>query len=270
VRRRKVFNHEAARRKAIWRIIQGLGIDQTEDYDTCLMWIVRCMPDYEIDDTADILMKDSRRFATAITEEHAERIVEAAGPYRRWTDEAVGWGIRLTYNVRQAFRAWNVRCFDVSRNTCIRRRKTRAKERKARQRRQAGALPRGESQEQRRPWLTARISRRQWFRNKAKRLPQSRHMALDGTVSSTTPFIFPVDKIVPITTRIYPGQVLRGEVGPSAWLVALGIPVPSTALAPAPACNTRLVSSSLVPDEPRVERDTITAETCARPRGGMT
>jgi hypothetical protein len=245
---------------------------QTEDYDTCLMWIVRCMSE-QIRDPAYRLASDARRFATAITEEHAERIVEEAGPCRYWNAAAIGQGIRLTYAERQALKMWHIRPFDVSWATCIKRRKKRHCEREALRRRKAGAAPRGKSQEQRRPWLTDRISRRQWFRrNKAnrlpqsrQRLPQSRHVALDGTDPCAITFFTTTHELVPITTRIYPGQVLRGEVGPSDWLVALGIPVPG----PAP-CGRVLASPSLIPHEPRVERDTITAETCARPRGGMT
>jgi hypothetical protein len=262
VRRKKPPSVKALHRRAMWRIIQGMGVDQTDDYDTLLMWIVRCMSD-QIRDPAYRLASDARRFATAITEEHAERIVEVAGPYRYWNAAAIGQGIRLTYAVRRAFKAWSIIPVDATRAVCARRRKQRDRERKARLRREAGALPRGKSQEQRRPWLTDRISRRQWFRNKANRLPQSRHMAPDGTVSAQHTYFMVADELVPITTRIYPGQVLRGEVGPSDRLVALGIPVPS----PAPCAHT-LASPSLIPDEPKVERYTNTAETCTRPRGG--
>jgi hypothetical protein len=38
LRRKKSFDDKAIQRAQQWRRIQGLGIDQTEDYDTCLMW----------------------------------------------------------------------------------------------------------------------------------------------------------------------------------------------------------------------------------------
>jgi hypothetical protein len=223
-------------------------VDQTDDYDTFLIWIVRCMSD-QIRDPAYRLVSDARRFATAITEEHADRIVEAAGPYRYWNAAAIGQGIRLTYAVRRAFKAWSIIPIDATRAVCARRRKQRDRERKGRLRREAGAAPRGRSQEQRRPWLTDRISRRQWFRNKASRLPQSRHMTPDGTVSAQHTYFTAADELVPlpITTRVYPAQVLRGEAGPSDRLVALGTPVPSVAPA---LCASWLVPPSLVTDEP--------------------
>jgi hypothetical protein len=177
----------------------------------------------------------------SITEAHAERIMDEAGPPRFWTDDACAHGIKLTYAVRQALQITSIGSIDKTKAQRTRLRKERNRDREARRRYAAGAKPRGVSLSRTRPWQAEGISRRTWFRCRESGTnscapplypqgpapPQSGHRGTDGTSSCAASFLFPQHEIVPITTRTHPSQVLRGEIMPTDWLTALGIPVPA-------------------------------------------
>jgi hypothetical protein len=235
------YDRMAARRRDFARVAIFQGAVWSDDYETYLVWIARHI---KAQDPVYSLMQDAYRMGREISEDTAKRIMEEAGPPRYWDDTACAHGIRLTYALRQALKITSMGAIDKTRSQMTRLRKMRDRDQKTLRRREAGAKPRGKSLTKLRPWLDQGISRRAWFRNEAKAreaLPQTRHSGTVGTVSVTPPFFLPHTVIVPIKTRVYPGQVLRGEVGPSDWLVALGIlHTPPKKL---PAC-TRLASPS--------------------------
>jgi hypothetical protein len=213
----------------------------SDDYETYLVWIARHI---KAQDPVYSLMQEAYRMGREISEDDAERIMEEAGPPRYWDDTACAHGIRLTYARRQALKITSMGAIDKTKSQMTRLRKMRNRDRETLRRRAAGARPRGKSLAKLRPWLDQGIGRRTWFRNEAKArrgLPQFCHGGTVGTVSCAPPFFFPTHLIVPIKTRIYPGQVLRGEVRPTDWLVALGINSPPIAPEDAVAC-TALVS----------------------------
>ena len=187
---------------------------ETDDYDTFLVWIARHLGGLK--DPVWSLMQEAYRMGRSITEAHAERIMDEAGPPRFWTDDACAHGIKLTYAVRQALQITSIGSIDKTKAQRTRLRKERNRDREARRRYAAGAKPRGVSLSRTRPWQAEGISRRTWFRCRES-----------GTSSCAASFLFPPHEIVPITTRTHPSQVLRGEIMPTDWLTALGIPVPA-------------------------------------------
>jgi len=212
---------------------------ETDDYDTFLVWIARHLGGLK--DPVWSLMQEAYRMGRSITEAHAERIMDEAGPPRFWTDDACAHGIKLTYAVRQALQITSIGSIDKTKAQRTRLRKERNRDREARRRYAAGAKPRGVSLSRTRPWQAEGISRRTWFRCRESGTnscapplypqgpapPQSGHRGTDGTSSCAASFLFPQHEIVPITTRTHPSQVLRGEIMPTDWLTALGIPVPA-------------------------------------------
>jgi hypothetical protein len=161
----------------------------------------------------------------SITEAHAERIMDEAGPPRFWTDDACAHGIKLTYAVRQALQITSIGSIDKTKAQRTRLRKERNRDREARRRYAAGAKPRGVSLSRTRPWQAEGISRRTWFRCRESGTsscapplypqgpapPQSGHRGTDGTSSCAASFLFPPHEIVPITTRTQSGLAKKQE-----------------------------------------------------------
>ena len=238
-RKRRPFDRSADRRRAFRRVAEHVEAIETDDYDTFLVWIARHLGGLK--DPVWSLMQEAYRMGRSITEAHAERIMDEAGPPRFWTDDACAHGIKLTYAVRQALQITSIGSIDKTKAQRTRLRKERNRDREARRRYAAGAKPRGVSLSRTRPWQAEGISRRTWFRCRESGTnscapplypqgpapPQSGHRGTDGTSSCAASFLFPQHEIVPITTRTHPSQVLRGEIMPTDWLTALGIPVPA-------------------------------------------
>jgi hypothetical protein len=220
------------RRAEIITIARRKGVADTDDLDRFLIaWFWHRPTSADKGPTGSLIYTAHRMGQNNFTPDQAGEVIAASkrgrplhkaddlGVYLRLTDaERTAWGIRT------------IGGHDFSRRQRTTRRKRLERERKARRRREAGAKPQSLSQERDRPWAKDGISRREWFRRKAKARSGTVgtvSSARDGTVSAAVPFFLSKDEIVPITTRTRPSQVLRGEVMPTDWLTALGIPVPA-------------------------------------------
>jgi hypothetical protein len=119
---------------------------ETDDYDTFLVWIARHLGGLK--DPVWSLMQEAYRMGLSITQAHAGRIMDEAGPPRFWTDDACAHGIKLTYAVRQALQITSIGSIDKTKAQRTRLRKERNRDREARRRYAAGAKPRGRLPEQ--------------------------------------------------------------------------------------------------------------------------
>jgi hypothetical protein len=221
-------------------VAEHVGAIDTDDYDTFLVWIARHLGGLR--DPVWSLMQEAIRIGRPITEAHAERIMEEAGPPRFWSDDACAYGIKLTYAVRQALQITSVGSIDKTKAQRTELRKKRNRNREALRRRAAGAKPRRKSLSRTRPWLDEGISRRTWERHRAKSggdanscaaplyphqppSPQSGHRDARDANSCAPPFLLPQHKLASITTRTSPSQLQRREIMRTDWLTVLGIPV---------------------------------------------
>ena len=220
------------RRAEIITIARRKGVADTDDLDRFLIaWFWHRPTSADKDPIGSLIYTAHRMGRGNVTPAQAGEVIAASKrgrPLHKADD--LGLYLRLTDAERTAWGIRTIGGHDFSRRQRTTRRKWLDRERKGRGRLQAGAKPRSLSQERDRPWAKDGISRREWFRRKAKARSGTVgtvSSARDGTVSAAVPFFLSKDEIVPLTTRTRPSQVLRGEVMPTDWLTALGIPVPA-------------------------------------------
>jgi hypothetical protein len=220
------------RRAEIVTIARRKGVADTDDLHRFLVaWFWHRPLSADHDPNRSLIGVASRMGRDSFMLAEAKEIIEASKrgrPLHKADD--LGLYLRLTDAERTAWGIRTIGGHDFSRRQRSTRRKRLERERKARRRREAGAKPQSLSQERDRPWVKDGVSRREWFRRKARARSGTVgtvSSARDGTVSAAVPYFLSKDEIVPITTRTRPSQVLRGEIMPTDWLTALGIPVPA-------------------------------------------
>jgi hypothetical protein len=100
----------------------------------------------------------------------------------RWKADALAWRLRLTMEERMTLGITTIGAVDQNKGARAKRRKRLDRERKAKARRSKGSKPRklyeAQSVEAQMPWIDEGISRRTWYRRRAK-------AGTDGTTPAT-------------------------------------------------------------------------------------
>jgi hypothetical protein len=104
--------------------------------------------------------------------ERKQIVGDALSNPQRWKADALAWRLRLTAADRHALGITTIGAIDENKAARAKRRRRRDRERKARLRRAKGIQPRkayeDQSAEQAMPWIAEGISRRTWYRRRAK------------------------------------------------------------------------------------------------------
>jgi hypothetical protein len=87
---------------------------------------------------------------------------------RKPTARVLGKRLRLTNRERERLRLWSIRPFDMTDRQMHEQRKAKARAKEQQRRLMAGSKPRETSKARTRPWEAENISRRTWFRRRAK------------------------------------------------------------------------------------------------------
>jgi hypothetical protein len=104
--------------------------------------------------------------------ERKQIVGDALSNPQRWKADALAWRLRLTAADRRAMGITTIGAIDENKAARAKRRRQQARQRMAQYRRAKGAKPRStyenQSKEQSMPWLDEGISRRTWYRRRAK------------------------------------------------------------------------------------------------------
>lgn len=104
--------------------------------------------------------------------EHRQIIADGIANQRHWKADALAWRLRLTKEERTMLGITTIGAIDHGKAARSKRRKERDRERKAAQRRAAGAVPRKQYESgalsKAKPWIAEGISRRTWYRRQAR------------------------------------------------------------------------------------------------------
>lgn len=102
--------------------------------------------------------------------EQRQVISDGIAGQRNWKADALAWRLRLTKEERTMLGITTIGAIDHGKAARVKRRRLRDRERKAAQRKAAGAVPRQQyersSTAKTQPWLAEGISRRTWYRRR--------------------------------------------------------------------------------------------------------
>jgi len=164
--RKKNFNLNPIRRAEIIRHAIYVGAMETEDRDRWLVaWALHNFGTNQVWG----VMRAAQKMGGEITEVEAIAIVDEANAIdRAWSADKLAKYLGLAYAVRQRLNVTTIGAKDVG----YRARKNLRRERdliaRAAKRRAAGIRPQSESLSTTRPWEEFGMSRRSWYRNKAR------------------------------------------------------------------------------------------------------
>lgn len=104
--------------------------------------------------------------------EHRQIIADGIANQRHWKADALAWRLRLTREERTMLGITTIGAIDHGKAARKKLRKEKERARQAAKRRAAGAVPRNayeaQSQEKARPWAAEGVSRRTWYRRRAR------------------------------------------------------------------------------------------------------